>query len=131
MNKEEFVKKIKEAESDFYKNNPCYHCVGNGCDDCRGCEDAVVSHRMEVEIRRLKNEYKTEFGVDYDEERQAIIDAKIEKARKEKEKARKEIVLKEVYANCTLSEILQFGFEQGKVPGILMLTHEITKKTEE
>lgn len=124
MSKEEFEKKIKEAESDFYKNNPCYHCVGNGCDDCRGCEDAVVSHRMEVEIRRLKNEYKTEFGVDYDEERQAIADANMLKARKER-------VLKEVYADCTLSEILQFGFEQGKVPAILMLTHEITKKTEE
>lgn len=75
MNKDDFIKKIKEAESNLYKNNPCYHCVGNGCDDCRGCEDAIVSHQMKVEIRRLKNEYRTKFGVDYDEDLKAIADA--------------------------------------------------------
>ena len=39
-----FFKKIKEAESYYYKNNPCYHCgPGNGCDDCRDCKDSKIS----------------------------------------------------------------------------------------
>ena len=66
MNKDEFFKKIKEAESYYYKNNPRYHCgSGNGCDDCRDCKDSKISREMWENVYNLKKEYKEKFGTDY------------------------------------------------------------------
>ena len=108
MTKEEFFKKIKEAEHYYYKNNPCYHCgTGNGCDDCRDCKDGEISGKMWIEVNNLKKEYKEKFGGDYDKEVEALDKAHREKTRKEK-------LLKEVWETCTFDEIIDAGFELNK-----------------
>jgi hypothetical protein len=70
MDKEEFFKLIENKENEYSKKDPCKNCgPGNGCDDCRGCEDAKVSHSYYVELKELKNEYKKKFNSDYDKEK--------------------------------------------------------------
>lgn len=108
MNKEEFFNQIKEAESNFYKNDPCHHCFGgNGCDDCRGCKDGEISHKMWIEVNNLKKEYKEKFGADYDKEVEALDKA-------HREKTRKAATLKEAWDTCTLNEIIKYGIENDK-----------------
>lgn len=67
-NKLEFFNTIKLTVSEFYKNNPCKYCVGNGCDDCRDCSDAENRYMMETNIYNLKKQYKELYGSDYDED---------------------------------------------------------------
>lgn len=70
MNKEEFYKKIEEKEKDNNKKDPCLHCEpGNGCDDCRGCSYAKISHKLYIELKKLKDEYKKKFSSDYDKDK--------------------------------------------------------------
>jgi hypothetical protein len=108
INKDDFFKKIKEAENFYYKNNPCYHCgPGNGCDDCRDCKQREVSNKMYKEVYNLKNEYKEKFGADYDKEIEALDKA-------HREKTRKENLLKEVWETCTFGEIIDSGFNCDK-----------------
>lgn len=64
----EFFNKIKLLKSEFYKNNPCKYCVGNGCDDCRDCSDAENRYTMETNIYNLKKEYKNLYGSDYEDD---------------------------------------------------------------
>lgn len=68
MDKDEFYKKMKEAEKKYYRDNPCRHCSGNGCDDCRDCKYSEIVYNMREEIDDLKKEYKDRFGIDYDKE---------------------------------------------------------------
>lgn len=111
MNKDEFFNKIKEAENNFYKNDPCHHCFGgNGCDDCRGCKDGEISHKMWIEVNNLKKKYKEKFGVDYDKEVEALD--KIHR-----EKTRKAAILKEAWENCSFDEIIDAGFDYNKCSG--------------
>ena len=70
MDKEEFYKKIEQTEKDNDKKDPCLHCgPGNGCDDCRGCSDSEVSHKLHLDLKKLIDEYKEKFGGDYDKEK--------------------------------------------------------------
>lgn len=115
MDKNDFFKKIKEAESNYYKNDPCHKCgPGNGCDDCRGCKDGEISHKMWKELDNLKTEYKKTFGADYNKEVEEIDKAYREKVRKEK-------ILKEVWESCTFDEIIDAGFEFNKCSGCQIL----------
>lgn len=115
MNKDEFFKKIKEAESYYNKNNPCYHCgPGNGCDDCRDCKDSKISHEMWQEVYNLKNEYKEKFGVDYNKEVEALD-------KLYREQVRKRQLLKEVWETCTFDEIIDSGFDCGKCSGLQLV----------
>ena len=64
--KNEIIARIKEAESKYYKESPCLHCgPGNGCDDCRGCEDAKKNHELEIELDKARNKFKETFGITY------------------------------------------------------------------
>ena len=57
-------KKIKDAEKKYYNESPCKHCgPGNGCDDCRGCEDAKINYQLEMDLRNLQDEYKKKYGI--------------------------------------------------------------------
>ena len=111
MNKDEFFKKIKEAENYYYKNNPCYHCVGNGCDDCRGCTYSKITREMWKKVENLKKEYKEKFGADYDKEVEELN-------RLYKEKVRKRNLLKKVWDECSFDEIIEVGFDCGKCSGL-------------
>ena len=103
MNKDDFFKKIKEAEQQYYKNSPCHHCYsGNGCDDCRGCKDGEIDVQMRQNVNKLKDEYKEKFGVDYDEEVRELI------LKTSKENHKKKL-LEEVWEKCSLLEILNAG----------------------
>lgn len=76
--KEELIKKIKEADSKYYKESPCMHCgPGNGCDDCRGCEDAKKNWELDEERRKAYEEFKKYMGYSYEQEcdYKNIIDA--------------------------------------------------------
>ena len=64
--KEEIIAKIKEAETKYYKESPCLHCgPGNGCDDCRGCEDAKKNHELEIMLDKARKEFHDNFGITY------------------------------------------------------------------
>ena len=111
MNKEEFFNKIKEAESYYYKNDPCYHCgSGNGCDDCRDCAGSKISYELWQKVYNLKNEYKEKFGADYDKEVEALD-------KERREKLRKTNLLKEIWETCTFDEIIDAGFDYNKCSG--------------
>ena len=104
----EFYNKIVKAINEFHKNDPCSRCIhGNGCDDCRCCEDAIVSHNMWKEIQTLMNEYKERFGGDYYKEKE-------EMEKKRREKVRKETILKEVWETCSFDEIIEAGIKYSK-----------------
>lgn len=108
MTKEEFFNLIKEAERNYYKNSPCYHChSGNGCDDCRGCKEGYVDQEMRININKMKDEFESKFGVNYNAEVK-------ERQEKHHEQTRKQVVLKDVWDTCTLNEIINYGVENGK-----------------
>ena len=105
MNKDDFFKKIKEAEQHYYKNSPCHHCYsGNGCDDCRDCKDGEIDYQMYQEVKKLKDEYKEKFGIDYNEEVRELI-------LKTSKEIHKKKLLEEVWEKCNLQEILNAGYE--------------------
>ena len=105
MNKDDFFKKIKEAEQHYYKNSPCHHCYsGNGCDDCRDCKDGEIDYQMYQEVKKLKDEYKEKFGVDYDEEIKELT-------LKTSKEIHKKKLLEKVWEKCNLQEILNAGYE--------------------
>ena len=120
MNKDDFFKKIKEAEQHYYKNSPCHHCYsGNGCDDCRDCKDGEIDHQMYQEVNKLKDEYKEKFGVDYDEEIKELT-------LKTSKEIHKKKLLEEVWKKCNLQEILNAGYECEAIQAI-----DIIKEAEE
>ena len=73
----DLIAKIKAAEKKYYNESPCLHCgPGNGCDDCRGCEDAQRNHELEMMLHDARQAYKDKFGHSYDEDLmiQQIVD---------------------------------------------------------
>ena len=60
------IAKIKEAEEKYHKESPCLHCgPGNGCDDCRGCEDAEKNFKLQKERDAAYDEFKFRIGISY------------------------------------------------------------------
>lgn len=114
-NKDDFFKKVKEAESYYYKHNPCYHCgPGNGCDDCRDCSESKKSRELWKELCNIKKEYNEKFGVDYDKEVEEIAEL-------HRTTLRKKQILKDVWEQCTFDEIIDAGFEYNKCSGCDLL----------
>ena len=61
------IQKIKEAEDKYYKESPCLHCgPGNGCDDCRGCEESKINYELKKALHDALNEYEKTFGISYE-----------------------------------------------------------------
>lgn len=67
MTQEELINKIKEAQKEFFDKNPCKNCVGNGCDDCRHCDEASLRHELSLKLFNLKEEFKKIYNIDYDD----------------------------------------------------------------
>lgn len=67
MTQEELINKIKEAQKEFFNQNPCKLCVGNGCDDCRDCDDAPLRHELSSKLFKLKEEFKKLYNIEYDD----------------------------------------------------------------
>lgn len=67
--RDDLIAKIKAAEKKYYNESPCLHCgPGNGCDDCRGCEDAKRNYELEKALHNAMEAYKDRFGHSYDED---------------------------------------------------------------
>jgi len=67
--RDDLIAKIKAAEKKYYDESPCLHCgPGNGCDDCRGCEDSKRNYELEMNLRNAREAYKNRFGHSYDED---------------------------------------------------------------
>lgn len=106
--KDEFYNAISTALSDYYSKSPCKHChSGNGCDDCRGCKGGYVDQDMRIAINKMKDEFKLYFGISYNSEVE-------ERNKRHYKEVRKKESLKEVWENCTLNEIIQYGIENDK-----------------
>ena len=57
--RDDLIAKIKAAEKKYYNESPCLHCgPGNGCDDCRGCEDAKRNYELEKALHNAIEAYK-------------------------------------------------------------------------
>lgn len=67
MTQEELINKIKEAEKEFFDKNPCKHCVGNGCDDCRDCSESQLRYQLSGNVYNLREEFKKIYNIDYDD----------------------------------------------------------------
>lgn len=67
MTQEELINKIKEAQKEFFDKNPCKNCVGNGCDDCRHCDEASLRYELSSKLFKLKEEFKKIYNIDYDD----------------------------------------------------------------
>lgn len=75
--RDDLIAKIKAAEKKYYNESPCLHCgPGNGCDDCRGCEESKINYELEMMLHNAREAYKNRFGHSYDEDLmiQQIID---------------------------------------------------------
>ena len=114
VNKEDFFNMVKKAESEYFAKRPCHFCVGNGCDDCRDCKDAVVDRQMWLEVKKLKDEFKEKFGVSYDLERDIRFDSLVKQKQKND-------ALEEVYKRCTIEEIIDYGVKNGKTDKLISL----------
>lgn len=114
VNKEDFFNLVKKAESEYFAKRPCHFCVGNGCDDCRDCKDAVVDRQMWLEVKKLKDEFKEKFGVSYDLERDIRFDSLVKQKQKND-------ALEEVYKRCTIEEIIDYGVKNGKTDKLISL----------
>ena len=67
--RDDLAAKVKAAEKKYYEESPCLHCgPGNGCDDCRGCEDAKKNHELEIMLDRARQEYRDKVGRTYAED---------------------------------------------------------------
>ena len=67
--RDNLIAKIKAAEKKYYNESPCLHCgPGNGCDDCRGCEDSKRNYELEMMLHNAREAYKNRFGHSYDED---------------------------------------------------------------
>ena len=67
--RDDLIAKIKAAEKKYYNESPCLHCgPGNGCDDCRGCEDSKKNYELEMMLHNAREAYKNRFGHSYDED---------------------------------------------------------------
>lgn len=67
--RDDLIAKIKAAEKKYYNESPCLHCgPGNGCDDCRGCEDSKRNYELEMMLHNAREAYKNRFGHSYDED---------------------------------------------------------------
>lgn len=67
--RDDLVAKIKAAEKKYYNESPCLHCgPGNGCDDCRGCEDAQRNYELAMNLRKVKQAYEDKFGHSYEQD---------------------------------------------------------------
>jgi len=67
--RDDLIAKIKAAEKKYYDESPCLHCgPGNGCDYCRGCEDAKRNYELEKMLCNAREAYKDRFGHSYDED---------------------------------------------------------------
>lgn len=64
--KKELINEIEVAKKEFYDKNPCNHCVGNGCDDCRDCPYSEYRHQLSQKVYDLEQKFKQEYGEDYD-----------------------------------------------------------------
>lgn len=64
--KKELINEIEAAKKEFYAKNPCKHCVGNGCDDCRDCSEAELRYQLEEYVYNLEKKFKQEYGEEYD-----------------------------------------------------------------
>ena len=64
--KKELINEIELAKKEFYSKNPCKHCVGNGCDDCRDCSEAELRHQLSKKVYDLEQKFKQTYGEDYD-----------------------------------------------------------------
>lgn len=64
--KKELINEIEVAKKEFYAKNPCKHCVGNGCDDCRDCSEAELRHQLSKKVYDLEQKFKQTYGEDYD-----------------------------------------------------------------
>ena len=75
--KAELSERISQASAEYYKKSPCHNCgPGNGCDDCRGCEDGQLDHKLYKKVSELKEKFKKEFGEDVEQYRQRMSDFK-------------------------------------------------------
>lgn len=71
--KQEFFEKVSNAIKNYYKERPCRDCgPGNGCDDCRGCEDGKRDWEMWNEVKKLKEFYEYKFHTNYDEDKKVF-----------------------------------------------------------
>ena len=64
--KKELINEIELAKKEFYAKNPCKHCVGNGCDDCRDCSEAELRYQLSENVYNLEKKFKQEYGEEYD-----------------------------------------------------------------
>lgn len=64
--KQELINEIEAAKKEFYAKNPCKHCVGNGCDDCRDCSEAGLRYQLEKYVYDLEKKFEQTYGEDYD-----------------------------------------------------------------
>ena len=102
MNKDEFYNAISTALSDYYTKSPCSHCYSGN-----GCKDGYVDQDMRIAINKMKDEFEVCFGVSYNSEVE-------ERNKRHYKEVRKKESLKEVWENCTLNEIIQYGIDNGK-----------------
>ena len=61
-----FAAKIKEYYKEYDNTHKeCYNCVGNGCDDCRGCDTNIKLGNIHSCIIQAEELFKNTFNISY------------------------------------------------------------------
>lgn len=70
----EFAKDVDKAWDAYWHFDGCEGCVGNGCDDCRDCDQSALKGDLYVKARNMEAEFKNMYGTTYKEYKECIED---------------------------------------------------------
>ena len=69
-----FTIEIDKAWDAYWHFDGCEGFVGNGCDDCRDCEEASLKSNLYKKARNLEEGFKNIFGINYKEYKENMND---------------------------------------------------------
>ena len=115
MEKQEFFDKIQEALREYYRNTPCQNCtISDDMDDCINCHKRHIDNQLWDNVKRLKAEYKKQFGTYYDDDYRDLM---IKNYRETSKKANITDFLNKYF----IEDILKIAVELGKTDKMVSL----------
>lgn len=97
------AKSIAEAWKKYDNESPCRDCgPGNGCDDCRDCQENKINHRNYEIASNLEREFKSKYNISYNDYKNSKNKSKLMTA----DEARELLKLAQEQDNKEVEEIL-------------------------
>lgn len=115
MEKQEFFDKIQEALREHYRNTPCQNCtISDDMDGCINCHKRHIDDQLWDNVKRLKAEYKKQFGTYYDDDYRDLM---IKNYRETSKKAN----ITDFLNKYSIEDIFEVAVELGKTDKLISL----------